>query len=149
MADNFWPKLIIFMNKYIVQIITNYLNISLPLNFLSDGKKPFRSTIAFSGFSLGIPDSSYDLEIHMLYIIIISTSYSEIIAMTTSSIFLKSEIFAFWYYMYELNPERNCENMPPFNHKTALHLYFFQTENQPTVSTKVNRDHNIRVHDSL
>ena len=22
--------------------------------------------------------------------------------------------------MYELNPERNGENMPPFNHKTAL-----------------------------
>ena len=24
--------------------------------------------------------------------------------------------------MYELNPERNSENMPPFNHKTALHF---------------------------
>ena len=53
--------------------------------------------------------------------------------------------------MYELNPERNSENMPPFNHKTALHFEFetFQTDNQPTVGTNVNRDHNIGVHDSL
>ena len=26
--------------------------------------------------------------------------------------------------MYELNPERNSENMPQFNHKTALHFKF-------------------------
>ena len=41
--------------------------------------------------------------------------------------------------MYELNPERNSENILPFNHKTALHFKFekkntgdfFQTDNQP------------------
>ena len=42
--------------------------------------------------------------------------------------------------MYELNPERNSENMLPFNHKT---------DNQPTVGMNVNHDHNIGVHDSL
>ena len=26
--------------------------------------------------------------------------------------------------MYELNPERDSENMPPFNHKTALRFKF-------------------------
>ena len=39
-------------------------------------------------------------------------------------------------YMYELNPERNSEKMPPSNHKTALHFKlekkitgdFFQTD---------------------
>ena len=52
--------------------------------------------------------------------------------------------------MYELNPERNIENIPSFNHKTALHFkfeekknhrwFFFQTDNQPTVGTNVTRD---------
>ena len=59
--------------------------------------------------------------------------------------------------MYELNPERNIENMPPIDHKTALHLKFenkitgdfFQTDNQPTVGTNVTSNHNIRQHDSL
>ena len=58
--------------------------------------------------------------------------------------------------MYELNPERNSENMPLFNHKMALHFMrkkitgdFIQTDTQPTVGTNVNRDDNIRVHDSL
>ena len=67
------------------------------------------------------------MQIYKLKIIIINQKrkgYSEIIAVTftvtTPSIFIKSEIFAFW----ELNPERNSENMPPFNHKTALNLKF-------------------------
>ena len=51
--------------------------------------------------------------------------------------------------MHELNPERNSENMPPFNHKTALHfkfenkspvIFFLQTDNPPTVGTNVTRD---------
>ena len=48
--------------------------------------------------------------------------------------------------MYELNPERNRENMPPFNHKTALRFKFEKNKrqtnkyNQPTVGTNVTRD---------
>ena len=43
--------------------------------------------------------------------------------------------------MNELNPERNRENLPPFNHKTVLNFKFetgdfFQTDNQPTVGTR-------------
>ena len=44
--------------------------------------------------------------------------------------------------MYELNPERNNENMPLFNPKTALH-FKFEMANRPTVGTNVNRDHSI------
>ena len=35
--------------------------------------------------------------------------------------------------MYELNPERNSENMSPFNHKTALHFKF---EKSPVIIGK-------------
>ena len=48
--------------------------------------------------------------------------------------------------MYELNPERNSENMPPFSHKMAS---YFKFDIQPTIGTNVNHDHNIRVHDSF
>ena len=62
--------------------------------------------------------------------------------------------------MYELNPDWNSENMPPFNHKTALtsnvwkksQMIFFQTDNQPTVGTNVTGNHNIGnmiIYDSL
>ena len=56
--------------------------------------------------------------------------------------------------MYELNPEKNIENMPPFNHKTALTssvwikspvILFLNRDNQPTagaVGTKVTGNHN-------
>ena len=44
--------------------------------------------------------------------------------------------------MYELNAERNSEDIPQFNHKTKLHFKFeqitgdfFQTDNQSAVGT--------------
>ena len=57
--------------------------------------------------------------------------------------------------MYELKPEMNSENMPPFNHKTALTSNvrkkitsdFFQKDIQPTVGTNVTGNQNIRQHD--
>ena len=59
--------------------------------------------------------------------------------------------------MYELNLERNSENVPPFDQNSIdfqclkkITGDFFQMDNQPTIGTNVTGNHNIRQqHDQL